>query len=76
MDSRRILFAAAESMAHFSESMNGATASAQRNFSVRTRCGARRCVHSAALVVILTPSFDNAWKAGQRIMQVNEKSVP
>ena len=54
------VFAAAESVAHFSVRMKGATANAQRNFSVRTRAGARRWVHSEGRVVILTPSFVNA----------------
>jgi len=66
-DVRRICLAAAESNAHFSDKMNGATANAQRNFSVRTRWGARRCVHSDGRVVILIPSFVKAceWSLAQ-----------
>jgi hypothetical protein len=51
------VFAAIESVAQSLVRMYGATASAQRNFSVRTRFGTRRCVHSEARVMIFAPSF-------------------
>lgn len=61
-DARRIFFAFALSIAHLSWRTHGARdATAHRNFSVRTTCGASRCVHSDARTVTLTPSFPSAW---------------